>query len=113
MSVKRRSSQGVRLGISNIANYNSSMITKNMNLTLQKSWRDSDDKCTFIVISAPDRSGASRSSAADLSAEIDNMVGDTNLFLQESTGELCYVSGGPFRYKISGFFFDRLKKTQG
>ena len=66
-----------------------------MNLALQKSWRDSDDKCTFIVISAPDGSGASRSSAADLSAEIDNMVGDTNLFLQESTGESCYISRGP------------------
>ena len=65
-----------------------------MNLALQKSWRDSDDKCTFIVISNPDHSGASFSSA-DLSAEIDNMVGDTNLFLQESTGEFCYISGGP------------------
>ncbi|MFH4975809.1 hypothetical protein AB6A40_002518 [Gnathostoma spinigerum] len=47
---------------------------------MQKSWREDDDKCTFIILS--------RSLLDEGHDEIDSMIGDVNVFLYEDCAEL-------------------------
>lgn len=42
---------------------------------MQKTWKESDDKCTFIILH--------RETLEDTDSEIEAMIGDTNIFLRE------------------------------
>ena len=46
---------------------------------MQKSWRDSEDKCTFIILH--------KNTYDTEHCEIKAMIGDTNIFINENVGE--------------------------
>ena len=48
---------------------------------MQESWREDEDKLTFIVLSAKD--------IEDGHNEIDAMIGDVNLFLNDPEDDCC------------------------
>ncbi len=43
---------------------------------MQETWRDSEDKCTFIVLDK-------KKFLDDGESDVDSMVGDTNIFLRQ------------------------------
>ena len=45
---------------------------------MQETWKNSDDKCTFIILH--------RETFDKSSNEIEAMIGDTNIFLKEEEG---------------------------
>ncbi|VDK20442.1 unnamed protein product [Anisakis simplex] len=47
---------------------------------MQRSWREDDDKCTFIILS--------QSLLDQYKDEISSMIGDVNIFLHDGVGEL-------------------------
>merc|ERR1711860_278165 len=54
-------------------------LTYEEELQMQKSWRDSEDKCTFIILH--------KETFDEDQDEIRAMIGDTNIFLNEKVGE--------------------------
>jgi len=54
-------------------------LTYEEELQMQKSWRDSEDKCTFIILH--------KETFDEDQDEIRAMIGDTNIFLNEKIGE--------------------------
>ena len=58
---------------------------------MQETWKNSDDKCTFIILH--------RETFEDKNSnEIEAMIGDTNIFLKEEEGSIL---GKSLMYRIS------------
>ena len=58
---------------------------------MQETWKNSDDKCTFIILHRETFEGMN-------SNEIEAMIGDTNIFLKEEEGSKL---GKSLMYRIS------------
>ena len=83
-------------------------LTYEEELQMQKSWRDSEDKCTFIILH--------KETFDEDQDEIRAMIGDTNIFLNEKVGEAeIMIAKSKFRGQKLGekktlfFFFINLK----
>ena len=83
-------------------------LTYEEELQMQKSWRDSEDKCTFIILH--------KETFDEDQDEIRAMIGDTNIFLNEKIGEAeIMIAKSKFRGQKLGkerkesFFLQRFK----
>ena len=70
-------------------------LTYEEELQMQKSWRDSEDKCTFIILH--------KETFDEDQDEIRAMIGDTNIFLNENIGEAEIMIAKSGYFTINSF----------
>ncbi|RMX64584.1 hypothetical protein DD238_004976 [Peronospora effusa] len=82
-------------------------------LEMQKSWRDDDKKCTFIVLANAEGDGRPEASYIDENA-LDRMAGDVNLFFNDHEDpHACEVEImiAEEKYRRNGFAEEALRRN--